>query len=92
LNLSEINYSTIEKECLSFNVLREYRIQLGHMQNAIISTGDTEVKEVVVINDKNRKYLYAFTEYSCNQSPTYKTMYETLINVKNICVKEHITF
>jgi len=76
---------------LSFNVLREYIIQLGHMRNSIISAGDTEVKEVTVIND-NRKYLYAFIEYSCNQSPTYKTMYETLINVKNICVKENITY
>lgn len=76
---------------LSFNVFREYIIKLGHMKNSTISTGNTEVKQVAVINDNNRKYLYAFREYSCNQSPTYKTMYETLINVKNVCVKENIT-
>jgi len=59
---------------LSFNVFREYIIQLGNLKNSILSTGSAEVKQVAVVNDNNRKYLYALTEYSCDQSPTYKTM------------------
>lgn len=74
---------------LKFNVLREYINQLGHIGSQVFR--NTKVKEVAVVRDSGRKYLYAFTEESFNQSPTYQILYETLINVKNVCVKEKIT-
>jgi len=74
---------------LKFNVLREYLLQLGYIGNQVLR--NTKVKEVVVVKDNNKKYLYTVTEESYNQSPTYKALYETLINVKNVCEKERIT-
>jgi len=101
-NIEEVNenYSEIPSDydilitvtadlTLKFNVLREYLLQLGHIGNQVLR--NTMVKEVLVVKDNNKKYLYAVTEESFNQSPTYKALYETLINVKNVCEKERIT-
>lgn len=73
---------------LNFNVLREYILQLDHIGNQV--SRNTKVKEVIVVDDNNRKYLYAFIEESFNQSPTYKVFYETLINIKDVCETEGI--
>jgi len=72
-NIEEINenYSEITSDydilitltsdlTLIYNVLREFILQLNHIGNEVPC--NTKVKEVIVVKDNNRKYLYAFTE------------------------------
>jgi len=73
---------------LKLHVLREYIQQLGHIGKQVSRMN--EITEVTVVSDNEKKYLYAITNESLNQSPIFKELYNTLINVKNVCIKENI--
>jgi len=73
---------------MRLHVLREYIQQLGHIGKQVSRMNS--VTEVTVVSDNGKKYLYAITNENFNQSPMYKELYNTLINVKNVCIREEI--